>query len=182
MRITEHNFVKEMVRKNEDALVYLMNHYGGNIKSMVYQMMAGWKDGQEDCLNEVFLSIWQNIGHYDPKRAGVYTWLMAVTRYQTLKYIRDHSNSWNECELEEGMEITGDEDVETHIWDRENFEALISDLSEEDQMIFRELFWNESSYETVSEQTGIPVSRLYTRVFRGKKRIQHNIVAGGKYD
>ena len=63
MKITETNFVEQLKEHNEKALSYMIQQYGGLLSSVVNRHLRLLKEYREECLNDVFLGIWKNIGY-----------------------------------------------------------------------------------------------------------------------
>lgn len=175
MKVTEDNYVKLMKQGNEKALQYFIEHYGWIVKSIVCAKLPGHEPEQEECMNDVFLAIWENVAHYDSERAAFTTWVSAVTRYRILNYRRKLQNA--EWEDIDGLQIVDGLDVEEQflIEEQEEFQSLLRGLSDEDQEIFMRLFWDEQDHDEISQEMNIPKSRLYNRISRGKKKLRRMI-------
>ena len=95
MKVSEENYVEYMKRGNEKGLQYFIEHHGWIVKSIVCKKMSGYENEQEECMNDVFLAIWENVNRYDSNKAAFTTWVAAVTRYRTLNYLRKiHNKTW----------------------------------------------------------------------------------------
>lgn len=174
MKATEDNYIDLMKRGNEKGLQYFIEHYGWIVKSIVSKRMAGYENEQAECMNDVFLSIWDNVDKYDSSKAAFTTWVAAVTRYRIMNYIRKlHTSTWeDDVEL---VKPIGAEDVQTELYyleEEKEFRNLLKGLSEEDQEIFTKLFWEEMSHDEISEEMNIPKAVLYNRISRGKKKLR----------
>lgn len=174
MKIDEENYVELMQRGNEEALWYFIENHGWIVKSIICKMMAAFKEEQEDCMNDVFLTIWENAGKYDCNRAAFSTWVAAVTKYRIHNYLRNHQKEQRieNCEI---MELIGQEDVQTDIYrseEKEEFRRKLSGLSESDQEIFMKLYWDEMSHDEISRDTGIKKDVLYNRISRAKRKLR----------
>ena len=177
MKVTEDNYVELMKQGNEKALQYFIEHYGWIVKSIVCLKLKGHEAEQEECMNDVFLAIWENVSHYDSKRAAFTTWVSAVTRYRILNYQRKLQNAyWEDID---GLQIMDDFNVEDQfLMDEEaDFQRLLQGLSEEDREIFVRLFWEEQDHDEISQEMNIPKNRLYNRISRGKKKLRKSIGA-----
>lgn len=177
MNVSEHNYVELMKKGDEAALRYFIERDGWIIKSMVQKSMAAYVDEQEDCINEIFLSIWQNVSKYDPQKAAFTTWVAAVTRYRIINYMRNIRKKAVE-ETIDGKEFVGNQDVDTDLFQKEEeqeFRELLQILPEQDREIFMKLFWEELSYEEVSVHCSMKKEVLYNRVSRGKRRLRKAI-------
>lgn len=173
MTITEENYIKEMQKGNEKALWYFIEHYGWIVKSIIHKMMAGYPEEQEECMNDTFLAIWKNVRHYDIERAAFTTWVAGVVRYQVLAHIRNLKvKPYVDID---SIELMGDENIMSRVFDqdeKEEFMTLLEGLSEEDRKIFTQLFWEECTYDEVSQKMAMPIDRIYSRVSRGKKKLR----------
>ena len=51
MKITEQNFVQEISKRNEEALSYVMLHYGGLVKSVTRRYLNVLSQYEEECIS-----------------------------------------------------------------------------------------------------------------------------------
>ena len=65
MKIDEENLIIQLRKKNEKALDYVIDNYGWVIKSIVFKHLYNLKSVQDECINDVLLGIWNNIGSFD---------------------------------------------------------------------------------------------------------------------
>ena len=70
MEITEKNFVKQMRKGNEKALLYVIENYGWVLKTVVKRQMGTLPHMWDDCINDTLMAVWENIGSFDEKRSG----------------------------------------------------------------------------------------------------------------
>ena len=109
MKITENNFIEQLKEHNEKALSYMIQQYGGLLSSVVNRHLRLLKEYREECLNDVFLGIWKNIGYYDEEKSSFANIKrltisesiirMPVMRISTIwtfrKMIKDWKRSWS---------------------------------------------------------------------------------------
>lgn len=176
MKVTKENYVRLMQRGNEKALKYFIEQDGWIVKSIICTKMSAYRDSQEECMNDVFLAIWRNVGKYDEGRAAFTTWVAAITRYVILNYMRKLKRKMYEEDISV-LDIIGEEDVAYQDYDEEaEFQELLHCLNEEDREIFTRLFLYEQSREEISRETGISTSRLYNKISRGKKKLRRSLL------
>lgn len=177
MKASEENYVDLMKRGDERGLQYFIEHHGWIVKSIICKRMANFENEWADCMNDVFLAIWDNVGKYDSSWAAFTTWAAAVTRYRILHYMRKLNNAAWEEDVEV-VQLVGEMDVRTELYfeeEEKEFRSLLSDLSEQDQEIFVKLFWDELNHDEISEDLKIPKPVLYNRISRGKKKLRNSI-------
>ncbi|GAK00160.1 sigma factor [Geomicrobium sp. JCM 19055] len=68
MEISDKNVVKQLKKKNEKALQYLIDTYGGLVKHIVYKYLYKYPQEREECINDVFWVVWDKISAFDPKK------------------------------------------------------------------------------------------------------------------
>ncbi|MDO5294934.1 MAG: sigma-70 family RNA polymerase sigma factor [bacterium] len=180
MKITEHNLIEEMKLHNEDALVYFIDHYGWIVKTILYKKLSSHPMELEECMNDVFLNIWNHIGQFDPSKAKLETWIAAVTKYRAIDYLRKVANTPVHNDIEE-LDIEDKREVFETVYEEENqiaFNGLLSCLKEEDKQMFYKLYYEDKSSDQVSEELGMKKSVLYNRIMRGKKRLRRALEGG----
>lgn len=90
MKINENNYITELQKHNEKALLYVIDRYGGLLNSIIAKHLYAIKDCREECLNDVFLSIWDNICCFDAKKSSFKNWIAGIARYKSIDYLRKY--------------------------------------------------------------------------------------------
>lgn len=90
MKINEDNFVEQLKFRNEKALEYVIDNYGRIVKSIVKKHLFSLQDYQEECINDVFLAVWENIESYRPMRSSFVNWIAGIARYKAIDYKRKY--------------------------------------------------------------------------------------------
>ena len=71
MKIGEHNYIRQLQLHNEKALLYVIDAYGGLLKSVIRKQLFSLPQRQEECLDDVLLKIWQNISMMQWKKKNI---------------------------------------------------------------------------------------------------------------
>ena len=174
MKITENNFIARLRRRDERALSYVAEHYGGLMYTVVRKQLMNLPDMQEECVNDVLLAIWQHIDRYDESRSSFQNWIAAICRYKAIDCRRRWLSKIQEQPLEDASWIE-DARSRADFLEQEIFEEteqMLSCLKEEDRMLFRQLFLEGVPVDEMAQQFGISRSNLYNRVSRGRKQIR----------
>lgn len=174
MKIGESNYIEQLCLHNEEALMYVVDVYGGLLKSVISKHLFAVPDRVEECLNDVLLNIWEHTSSFDEGRNSFKNWAAAIARYQAIDYLRKYQRELQQVEIEDTL--VSDEDVmlERLIDEEisEEMESLLSCLNEKDRILFWKLYVEEKPMEAVSQETGIKKSVIYNRLSRGKRRIR----------
>lgn len=178
MKINETNFVTQLYKKNEKALLYVIDQYGGLLHSIVQKHLYSFPDMQEECLNDILMAIWENISSFDVSKNTFKNWAAAIARYKSMDYLRKYlkdlqNTSWEELDV---FVASTDDSIE-QITNRElseELEVMLSCLSPSDRELFLKLFYEERGIDEISQETGQKREIIYNRVSRGKKRIREH--------
>lgn len=81
MKITQDNFIFNLSSKNEKALEYVIDQYGWLVKAIVQKHLYNLVDYQQECINDVFLGIWNNIDSFDSSKNTFKNWVAGIAKY-----------------------------------------------------------------------------------------------------
>ncbi len=176
--MNDKKLVKGILNKDEKALEFLIEEYGWIVKTVVSKHLYKFESLQEECINDIFLGIWNNIEKYDPKKASLKNWIGSISKYKAIDYLRKYRKELDEENIDDIINISDTNDEYKEIISQgisEELEKLIKPLKEKDKIIFRKLFYMEKSIDEISEEENISKGNLYNRISRGKKKIKKSL-------
>jgi len=177
LNVSDENYVSLMKQRNEKALEYFIDRDGWIVKAVICKSPSMMPEDRQECMNDTFLTIWQNVEKYDESRAAFTTWIAGVARYCVLNYLKKHRYLEYQS-LEDIMEnVSGQEqrypsDCEAG---RQEFCELLQSLPPDDREIFLKLFWEEKTYDEISSEMKLRKNVLYNHVSRGKDRLRKEL-------
>ncbi|MED3552732.1 sigma-70 family RNA polymerase sigma factor [Cytobacillus praedii] len=174
MKITDENVVEQLKVKNEKALFYIVDEYGGTIKSIIRKYLGNLEIVQDECLDDVLLLVWKNIESYDENKNSLKNWIAAITKYKSIDYQRQYKRFLQQYELEDHM-LEDFNRIETKIVENtlsDQTEKLLSSLNKEDQRLFLQYYGEQKSIEELAKEHGVHTSVLYNRLSRGRKKLR----------
>lgn len=176
MKANEHNFVELIRKRREEGILYVIETYGGLLKSIVRKRLFYWPDRIDECMNDIFLGIWQNIESFDPDKGSFANWAAGVARLEAIDVLRKlrrepQSVSLEDAENEFPQEDSTFQKIAEQELSRET-EEILGCLPPKDQELFRRIFLLEEEPEAAGNALGISRDNVYVRIFRGKRRIQ----------
>lgn len=174
MIINEDNYLYQLQKHNEKALLYVSDKYGGLLKSIICKHMYHMNDKQEECFNDVLLKIWNNISSFDQSKNTFKNWIAAIAKYQSIDYLRKYGKELQNATLDDIVIAKEDtlliDIIECEI--SEELEIMLSCLKPDDKILFHRLFVEEEEIEHISQETGISKNNIYKRISRGKEKIR----------
>ncbi|WP_459501400.1 sigma-70 family RNA polymerase sigma factor [Bacillus sp. C1] len=177
MRSNQKNFIKRLQRQKEDALEFIVDAYLPLVKGVTHKVLAPLKNNGliEECINDIFLSIWNNANKFHGDADDFKKWIAAIAKFKAIDYYRKANRR---------VEVTSDdfdfntensiEDELIIMEDREELIKLINQLEPVDQKIFIMKFLLGFKTEEVGEKLGLTRSAIDNRIYRGKKKLQKN--------
>ncbi len=177
VEINESNFVRQLKKKNEQALYYVIDQYGWVLKTVVKRQMGTLPHLWDDCMNDTLLAVWDNIDSFDPTRSEFQNWLAGVCRFKALTYVRKYIDTSRE-DLVEQMPEWEDNAAAREFLRREYGEEvhrILSYLKEEDAKIFRMIYLEELTMDEVAHRMNMSKTTIYGRISRGRKRLRQAV-------
>ena len=173
MKINEGNFIVQLRKRNEKALDYVIDNYGWIIKSIVKKHLYNLQSVQDECINDIFMGIWNNIDTFDEKKSDFKNWVAGIAKFKSIDYKRKYLK---------GLEYENIDDLNISVSDS-TYEILKDELSLEveemlncfnnkDRDLFYKLYVEEVEVNEISEEMGMKRDVIYNRVSRAKKKIR----------
>ncbi|AQR93296.1 sigma-70 family RNA polymerase sigma factor [Clostridium saccharoperbutylacetonicum] len=178
MRCTEKNYISRLKRGKEDALEFIVDKYLGLVKSAVYKVLASIDKNEliEECINDVFLSIWNNSDKFTGEEVDFKKWIFKIARFKAIDYYRREVKN---IDLSiEDREISSNELVEEEIIkaeERSELLNLINTLEPMDRDIFVMKFFLGIKSEDIAKKLGLTRAAIDNRIYRGKKKLGEKI-------
>ena len=172
---TEAEIVVRILKGDRQAYALLVEEYKTVLYSLAYRMTGQAEDAQ-DLAQESFLQAYKNLFRFDTKRS-FYTWLYSVS----LNVIRNHLKRSKSKRYDLQYDKISSENFSASsqpacfIEDKAREELLQSCLPELSPDI-RELlvlrYYQNLSFESIAEITGLSVSAVKMRVYRGLEKLR----------
>lgn len=174
MKINEENFIRCLKKKDEKALDYIIDIYGGLIKSIVKKHLYNLEQVQEECINDILLAVWYHVDNFSEEKGSFEKWLGAVSKYKCISYKRKYlkllqSQNIDDINLESNCNLEK-EIIENQLSD--DMEGLLNNLKEEDKKLFIKYYVEEKEVSDLSKEMNIKTSVIYNRLSRGRNKLR----------
>lgn len=172
-------FVSRLKKQKEDGLDHVLDMYLPLVKAIVYKVLAtGREADREECVNDVFLVVWQNAKQFEGDEQDFKRWIGTIAKYKAIDRYRKLKTLEVEHQNEDGIH-TFETSKSTYdsVLQREQKNALlaaISQLPETDRDIFLLKYFMDFSNNEVAEQLGLSKAAVDNRLYRGKKTLSVN--------
>jgi RNA polymerase sigma-70 factor, ECF subfamily len=174
MKSNETNFIKRLQQQKEDALEFIVDKYLPLIKGITYKVLGPLNNQGvlEECINDIFLSIWNNSKKFNGEPNDFKKWVCAIAKFKAIDYYRK-SNKKVEFSSD-SIDLNVEKSAEDELLlaeDKNELIKLINDLEPVERDIFIMKFFLGLRTEDISLRLGITKASVDNRIYRGKKKL-----------
>ena len=139
MKSTSENFIRRLQKQKEDALEYVIDTYLPVIKGITHKVLSplGNVGLVDECVNDIFLSIWDNADKFRGDSTDFRKWICAIAKYKSIDYYRKATKQMEDSS--EYMDLNTDMSVEEElirVEEKTELIKLINQLEPLDRDIF----------------------------------------------
>ena len=150
---------------DREAFAALFHHFAPRIKA--YLMRLGSDNpSAEELTQEVMTLLWRKAGLFDPAKSSSSTWLFRIARNRRIDFLRRQKVPDIEPDdpvLMPSEPPGGDEIIDAGIRER-RVQAALKSLPGEQFELIRLAFFQGYSHSQISEETGIPLGTVKSRI------------------
>ena len=126
----------------------------------------------EDCVQEAFIRAWRSRERYSSSRGSVRTWLFAIVRNLVIDSLRARARRPAPSDPEK-IEWASEPVTEDFlIVERLVLHESLANLTFEHREVIAAVQLHGMGYQELSEQTGVPVATLRTRMYYGLRSLR----------
>ncbi len=173
-RRLDRKIKEKILEGDERGVELLIDHYGSFIKSIVLKKIGNRRDYSEECINDIYLSIWKNIGMFDENRNSLKNWIAGVARYKSIDYMRKIYREAVKEDLDSFKNL-GQYDPEILKMEADiggEVARFLEDLSSEEKKIITDLYINEISISSLAELLNMDKKSLYNKIYYIKEKLR----------
>lgn len=146
--------------------------YGAMIKYIVSGIISS-EEEREECINDVYLKVWQNLDSYDSGKSKMSTWITSIARNTAVDRARKmRVNS----ELDEN--IIGGMSPEDEFIVKESvreIERLVKKFSKRNQILFWRKYYYLQSTRQIAAELGMTERSVEGKLYRIRKKLQKEL-------
>lgn len=183
MKIDKENFINYIKKRDEKGLQFAVDLYGSLVYKVVYSVLGNnlQVNSIDECVNDVFLALWNNIESYQEEKGNFKGWLIAISKYKAIDYKRKMANENHLEYIDDFAEkaCCDDSDIENLIISKENKKELlklINELNDTDRNIFIRTYFLGEKREDIAKDLRVNRSVIDNRLSRGRKLLREKII------
>ena len=149
-------------------------------KSRAYSLaraITGRAGGAEEATQDAFLALWRGASKFDPDRASLATWLLALVRYRSIDSVRrgtarglPHILAEGVAERVEDPERTDEQVLASD--EHERARRLVAELPPEQREVIDLAYFAGYSQTEIAARVGVPLGTVKGRARLGLQRLR----------
>jgi RNA polymerase sigma-70 factor (ECF subfamily) len=170
----DEQLISAIKRRDQAALLQLYQRYADYVYSIAYRVLDDQTDAEE-CLQDVFLRVWQRIDQYEAERGAFATWLAGIARNMAIDRLR---RTARRVKISEALLSDEAQPTMTFLedWaDRERAESLrtmIERLPPEQVQVIALSYYGGMTQAEIAEHLGIPLGTVKTRLRTALRKLR----------
>jgi RNA polymerase sigma-70 factor (ECF subfamily) len=139
---------------------------------------VGTKEDIEECISDVYVSLWKSPKAFDPLKGSLKTFLAISVKHKALDRYRQLTKI-KIIELDEAIS-SSDDDLFEYIAKRDLYNELyeaIRALKEPDKEILIRRYFFDEKPSAIADRTSLPVKEVENRLYQSKLRLRKVLLA-----
>ena len=157
--------VRRVESGDSDALRALYDRYGSIVFGMTFRLL-GDRQAAEECTQDVFVSVWRTARSYEPERARVSTWLLAIarnraidaTRRRAARPVDPHEDVWSVDESPDTADLVSSADEASRV------AAAMAELPDAQREALSLAYFEGLSHTEIADRLEVPVGTVKGRI------------------
>jgi RNA polymerase sigma-70 factor (ECF subfamily) len=171
-RFDEHIYVIEARLGDDDAFMKLVDHYSGRLLYYIRRLLED-TDRSDDVLQDVWLTVYKKIKTL--RDASAFSvWLYRTARNRAIRLLRDESRFVFVEQYDESDLIDDDRDS-LSFDDINKLHSVLTTLSPEHKEVIVLRFFEEMSYQEISDVVGCGIGTVRSRIHYAKQELKRKM-------
>ena len=173
------DIIDRLQQQDEKALHYIVNEYLGYVKAIAHKIL-GASFGHmlvEECVNDVFLLIWQKSYQFQGDETDFKKWLGIITKYKAIETYRKQQKFQDTVSMEHAPpQISGD-NIESQLEQAFEKEILLIEvlhLPHSERELFLMKYYLDYTNGEIADILHISKAAVENRLYRGRKKLAKN--------
>ncbi len=178
--VNKENFIRGLKNKNPKALDYVIDNYSNLIFKVSYSVLQN-RELTEECMNDVFLKIWDNAKYFNKENGQFVKWIMVIAKYTAIDLLRKEAREVDKVDIS-SVEVGSRRTLDDELDHKENLVKVrneINNMKAIDKEIFLRKFYLDEDTKSISKYLGISEKLINLKIFRGRKKLREKLVNKG---
>lgn len=159
---------------NVDYFSCIYERYEKKLLNYIRRLTTVSEEEAEDILQESFIKVWKNLNNID-LNARLSSWLYRLVHNEVITHWRKNKQRQPALELSENLLHSISEDLEISQISEEELNREILTITEKHRQVIILKYFENMSYEEISDILKIPEGTVAIRLSRAKKELKSRL-------
>ena len=159
---------------NRDALKQVFDHTAAKLLGICLRILKD-REEAEDALQDVYVSVWNRAGSFDPERASPVTWLSTIARNRAIDRLRARKGAVA-APVEEAYDLAdGSPDgfeLAAAGQEAAQLQGCMEELEGRTRGAIRAAFFDGLAYSQLAARAGVPLGTMKSWIRRGLQQLR----------
>ena len=175
--MTDDKVIRRLRSGDEKAIAMVMDKYSRMLWKCAAQILSPSEEDIEECVADVFISLWQKPEQYDESRGKLSTYLCTMVKNKALDRLRLIRARKEESVDQIPETATAADNSE----DGYDLEQCLDRLTDEDREIVKRRYYHDQKPAEIAKDMGMNKKKVENRLFRSKKKLKDMLNDMGAY-
>jgi RNA polymerase sigma-70 factor (ECF subfamily) len=140
-------------------------NYRGSLYNAILQIIPE-QETASDVLQEVFVTIWQNIDKYDPEKGRLFTWLLKLTRNAAINKTRSkiYKSQLKNADIDNYVNYIEEKEPQQQDINQIGLRKQVHLLRDDYKNVVELSYYNGFTQEEIAKALNIPLGTVKTRL------------------
>ncbi len=167
-------------RRDREAFTLLFDHFATRLNAYLRRLGTDPATAEESA-QETMVTLWHKARQFDPQKSSLATWLYRIARNRRVDNLRRNRLDFLDAsdpilEAADEADLVAEVDMQQR---KEAVRSALASLPEEQLSVVRLAFFDDLSHSQISEQIGLPLGTVKSRIRLGFTRLRRSLEAGG---
>lgn len=174
----EQQILRQLLGRQPDAATHFLRRYGSLLRYIIAPILPDQRE-REECVADVAMKVWQQIGSFDPNKGSFSTWLTVLTRNTALNRARAQKDQPLPLEEAALPPSPGPEEALLQKERSLRLHQTLRQLGNTDRaLIYRKYYYLQSTAQ-IARELGMTERAVEGRLYRLKKKLKEKL--GGDF-
>jgi RNA polymerase sigma-70 factor, ECF subfamily len=167
-------------RRDREAFTRLFDHFAPRLNAYLRRLGTDPATAEE-IAQETMVTLWHKAPQYNPQKSSLATWLYRIARNRRVDNLRRDRLDFLDVsdpilEAADETDLVAEVDMQQR---KDAVRSALASLPEEQLSVVRLAFFDDLSHSQISEQIGLPLGTVKSRIRLGFTRLRRSLEAGG---
>jgi len=168
----ETQIVSLLCQQDKQSIKLIFDYYGAALLNVISRIIVD-RPMAEEVLQQVLIKVWNNAATYDQQRAGLYSWLVTISRNAALdkRKTRDFKESQTSKMAVEVVALENKSSADDSL-EKLMAKQLLEQLPNKYRLLIDMSFFEGYSHQEIADKLEVPIGTVKTRIRTALKHLR----------